>query len=604
MPRTLRSVSLTFSCVCILACGSLAAPRAPETASPASSASASSIAAAATTARSNDNAKVLLDLEARFDPESASADGVEGHDDEIVDLRPSLAERSLAAYRAAERSLRERLRVEENPAVRIDLEILIAVATRAIDRVDLGERFLVPFDDVASLVYRGVSSLLTDGTTDARRRAAIGRLRRYVGAEPGHAPLTDLATQRTREKLDRPGIVFPVKARIEKVLATTPIVLEGIAKLFARHAAVDSAPLVAQLRKQLGTYTKNVRDAIQPRARTDFRQPPELYELALRESGIDAPPRKIAAEARAAFTQIQQEMQRIAPQVARDKGLSVSDYRDVIRALKKDPLQGDALLALYRRRIADIEFIIRREHLVTLPSRSIQVRLATDAESARIPAPYFNPPRLLHNDGELGEFVLPTHLPGDPTKRLDDFSYDAASWWLTAHEGRPGHELQFSTMLESNISTARALFAFNSTNVEGWGLYAEDMMRPYMPLDGQLVCLQARLMRAAHAFLDIELNLGLATPDEARRVLRDDGIFSEAWTNQSIERYTFTWPGQAPSYFYGYTRLVELRDDTARAMGNRFDSKRFHDFVLAQGMVGPALLRKAVFEELVPMRAP
>jgi len=173
------------------------------------------------------------------------------------------------------------------------------------------------------------------------------------------------------------------------------------------------------------------------------------------------------------------------------------------------------------------------------------------------------------------------------------------SWWLTAHEGRPGHELQYSTMIEKKISVARAIFAFNSVNAEGWGLYSEGLMRPYLPLDGQLVCLQARLMRAAHAFLDIELNLGMTTPDEARRVLTEDAVFSQAWATQSVERYTSWWPAQAPSYFYGYTRLMELRADTQRAMGSRFELSAFHDFVLAQGLVSPALLRKAVFAEFV-----
>ena len=42
---------------------------------------------------------------------------------------------------------------------------------------------------------------------------------------------------------------------------------------------------------------------------------------------------------------------------------------------------------------------------------------------------------------------------------------------LTAHEARPGHEMQFAKIIEAGVSVARALFAFNSTNVEGWGLY-------------------------------------------------------------------------------------------------------------------------------------
>ena len=45
------------------------------------------------------------------------------------------------------------------------------------------------------------------------------------------------------------------------------------------------------------------------------------------------------------------------------------------------------------------------------------------------------------------------------------------------------------------MSNARAQFAFNSTNVEGWGLYAEWMMEPYEPADGKLMTLQLRLLR-------------------------------------------------------------------------------------------------------------
>jgi Bacterial protein of unknown function (DUF885) len=596
MSRTSRGIFFTCACiVAVLACGPSVPARPPQAEAPTATPPGVSV-------RSNENSRVLLDLEGRFEPEAASGDGVDGVDDQITDLGPSGAQRALQAHRSAERALRDRLLVEKDPAVRTDLDILIAAAGRSGDRIELEERLVLPFDDVAALVYRGVSVLLDEQVPAERRRAALVRLRRYVGAESGYTPITELAARRTRERLDRPGVLFPLRARVEKVLATSPILVDGLAKLFAKNAPLEHAALMAQLRTQLTAYEQHVRKTILPRARTDFRQPPELYQLALRESGIDAPPRELAAKAREAFALVQRSMQQLAPQVARERGLSLTDYRDVLRALKKDQLEGDALLAVYRRRIQDIDTIVHREHLATLPSRPVHVRLATDAESARIPAPFFSTPRLLDNTGELGEFVLPTYLAGDASKRLDDFSFEAASWWLTAHEGRPGHELQFSTMIEKKVSIARALFAFNSTNAEGWGLYAEEMIRPFMPIDGQLVCLQARLMRTAHAFLDIELNLGIINPDEARRVLREDGVFSEAWTNQSVERYTFTWPAQAPSYFYGYLRLTELRAETARAMGDRFRADAFHDFILAQGLVSPALLQKAVFAELVPQK--
>ncbi len=140
----------------------------------------------------------------------------------------------------------------------------------------------------------------------------------------------------------------------------------------------------------------------------------------------------------------------------------------------------------------------------------------------------------------------------------------------------------------------------NSVNVEGWGLYAEAILKPYMPLDGQLMSLQQRLMRATRAFLDPELQEGKITPEQAKRVLMEDVVLSETLANQEVERYTFRNPGQATSYFYGYMQLMRLRSDVEKALGPSFDQQKFHDFILSQGTLPPALLRKAVFEHFVP----
>jgi uncharacterized protein (DUF885 family) len=71
-------------------------------------------------------------------------------------------------------------------------------------------------------------------------------------------------------------------------------------------------------------------------------------------------------------------------------------------------------------------------------------------------------------------------------------------------------------------------------------------------------------------------------------------------TNQEVERYTFRSPGQATSYFYGFTRLIQLRANVEKALGPKFNQQRFHDFILAQGLLPPTLLRKAVFDNFVP----
>ena len=296
-------------------------------------------------------------------------------------------------------------------------------------------------------------------------------------------------------------------------------------------------------------------------------------------------------------------MQTVAASVAKARGLTVTDYRDVIRELKKEQLVGDAILPHYKARLAEIEAIIRREHLVTLPARPARIRLATAAETAASPAPNMRPPRMLGNTGEQGEFVLPLNVPTTDGKTLktDDFTFEAASWTLTAHEVRPGHEMQFAGMLDAGVSIARALFSFNSANVEGWGLYSELVMQPFLPPDGQLIALQHRLLRAARAYLDPELQAGTITPDQALAVLSKDVVLSDGMARQEVDRYTFRMPGQATSYFYGFTKLVEIRTDIERALGSRFNPQQFHDFVLSQGLLPPRLMRDAVVDHFAAM---
>jgi hypothetical protein len=555
--------------------------------------------------RSNQNAQVLLEVVARFNPESAGQFGVEGHDEQIIDLKPGIVERSNRATKEAASALKGRLASEKDAAVRQDLEILIRAAEINVRGDEISVKYDIPYFFPARTVFSGLRALLDDQVAPERRKSALVRLRRYTGLEEGYTPLSVLAEQRTRERLGKPGLVWPIKAEVEKNLANTAFFIEGIGKLFEKYKIDGYREAYAKLKEQAAAYDEFVRKDILPKARTDFRLPPEEYAYNLERVGVDIPPAALAAQAHAAFTEIQKEMQTIAGRVSKERGFKVTGYRDVIRELKKEQLIGEAILPHYQKRIQEIEAIIRRERLVTLPERQMRIRIASEAESAAGPAPNMRPPRLLGNTGEMGEFVLPLNIPAPAgsesrgMQKYDDFTFAAASWTLTSHEGRPGHEMQFASMVEKGVSTARGIFAFNSTNVEGWGLYSEAIMKPHMPLEGQLISLQHRLLRAARAFLDPELQAGKVTPEEALRVLKEDVVLSDAMANQEVERYTFRAPGQATSYFYGFTQLMELRADTERAMGTKFDQQKFHDFVLAQGLLSPRQLRKAVFEEFV-----
>jgi uncharacterized protein (DUF885 family) len=556
-------------------------------------------------ARSNADAQVLLDAQARFSPESASQLGLPGYDDKVADLKPDTDARQRAALVEVKDKLENMLAAEKDTNVRQDLQIMIHATDLQIEGIDLNDKYLLPYQDVGQLIFGGEFALLKDDVDAKRRPDALKRLECYVGKTPGCTPITQLAEALTTAKLSDTHLLGPYKGDVAQQLSNTQHYVQGIRQLYAKYKLDDAEGKAAldALDAQLKDYDAWVHSTIVPRQRDDFRLPEPLYAYNLKQVGIDIPPEELIKQAELEFVELRSTMQMIAPIVAKDEGIQATDYRDVLKALKTQQLGKDDVVPWYHEVIGKIQDIIRREHIITLPQREMQMRLASEAETASTPAPHMDPPPLINNHGERGTFVLTMGNPSakpNSADAYDDFTFKAAAWTLTAHEGRPGHELQFSAMVERGVSLARSIFAFNSVNVEGWALYSESEMLPYEPPAGQFAALQARLMRAARAFLDPMLNLGLISKQRAHDVLRYDVGLSEAMTREELDRYTFNSPGQATAYFYGYMRLQQLRLQTELALGKNFNRQAFNDFIVNQGLLPPDQLAEAVRTQFIP----
>ena len=102
----------------------------------------------------------------------------------------------------------------------------------------------------------------------------------------------------------------------------------------------------------------------------------------------------------------------------------------------------------------------------------------------------------------------------------------------------------------------------------------------------------------------------------ASRLVVDTGMHALGWTRQQaidfmtehtalgennianeVDRYV-TYAGQALAYKIGQLELLRLRAEARERQGNRFDIKRFHDVVLAQGALPLPVLRQVVEREL------
>jgi hypothetical protein len=552
--------------------------------------------------RSNEHAQLVLSSLAQFNPEAAASFGVDGIDEEIIDLKAELYERELAASERILAELEKRLAKETDARVVQDLGILIKVVRDDIRTAKLTREHMLQYINLSETVFQGVRGLIDPQIPRERYPAAVVRIRRYAGLEDGYEPLAELARERSAERFAVDGLVGPYRGQVEQDLERAETFIDGIGELLATTDLKGWQEPYETLAGQLREYNQWLREEMLPRARGNFRLPPVMYEDALRNWGVEASPEELIRQGTQGYMDIRNEMVALAPLVAREKGYASTDYRDVIRKLKADgPIDGDKVLDHYHDVLNEIENIIVRERLVTLPDRDAGIRIATAAETAAQPAAHLDIPRLIGNTGEYPDFVIPRlEQNQDGSWQQSDDTYEAGAWTLTAHEARPGHEMQFSSMIEGGVSITRALFAFNSVNVEGWGLYAEAIAKPFLPLDGQLISLQYRLMRAARMFLDPMLNLGLITPEEAKRLITQDIVIGESWAQNEIERYTYRIPGQATAYYFGYGKLQALRTQTELALRDDFDQQAFHDFILAQGMLPPDLLKQAVMEEFVP----
>jgi hypothetical protein len=553
--------------------------------------------------RSDRNSAIVFEALGAFQPEYMSYLGVERFDAQAMDLAPQVVERFDAAARGLLARLAQLKAAEADAQVLLDLDLLIDAVGRMQRTRNLEHRLLVPYFDLPKDIFEGLQNLVDARNPQSRRASAAARLRAYAGMAPGTRPLAELARERAAERFAVPGLAWPYAGEVRQHLANCERYIRGVEQLFQSSRLEGWQPAHARLADQVRAYCAWVGQEILPRARSEHVLPPELYADRLKNVGVDIAPERAIALGMAAFADLRDEMARLAARIAAERKLASADYRLVLRALKREQLGPDRILQVYRDRLARIEQIIVRERIVSLPQRTALIRLASEAESAASPAPYMNAPRLIGNQGERGEFVLPLSNPNAQSRDpADDFTAAAAAWTLTAHEARPGHELQYAAMVERGVSIARAAFAFNSTNAEGWALYAEALVIPHFPDDGQLFGLQLRLLRAARAFLDPMVNLGRMSPAEAKAFLMREITLSEPMAQQEADRYAFKWPGQAVSYLYGYTRLQQLRVKAELAAGPAFEQRAFHDLVLAQGVLPPDLLERAVMAALVPPR--
>jgi uncharacterized protein (DUF885 family) len=211
-------------------------------------------------------------------------------------------------------------------------------------------------------------------------------------------------------------------------------------------------------------------------------------------------------------------------------------------------------------------------------------------------------PRLTYGVCVVPEFKAPSettayYQPGAPSAGrpgcyfVNTYNLPARPKWemeaLSLHESVPGHHLQISLAQElESVPEFRKQVGY-SAFVEGWALYGESLgeelglyTEPYSKF-GQL---SYEMWRAVRLVVDT----GMHSMGWTRQQAIDFFLENTGKTDQDItvevDRY-IVWPGQALAYKLGQLKIRELRSETEKQLGAKFDVRKFHDAVLENGAV-------------------
>ena len=158
---------------------------------------------------------------------------------------------------------------------------------------------------------------------------------------------------------------------------------------------------------------------------------------------------------------------------------------------------------------------------------------------------------------------------------------------LTLHECAPGHSFQAALALEREAAPKFRRQTYFSGFGEGWGLYTEflgEEMGIYRTPYERFGRLSYEMWRAARLVIDTGIHSKGWSRDRALAYLADHTALSKREVETEVDRY-ISWPGQALAYKLGEMSIRKARAKAEKALGPKFDIRKFHDVVLALGSV-------------------
>jgi uncharacterized protein (DUF885 family) len=432
-----------------------------------------------------------------------------------------------------------------------------------------------PEDAEAYLLRLAAYAGQIDGETE--------RLRRAIGQKV-IAPDFLLDKTLSQHRLARSGMVeqWPLVASLAKRTEKMP------GDFAARAKEIGAGKIAPAMDRQMTVLEMHRRQATSDAGVWKLPRGDEYYAWTLRAGTTTRmTPDEIHARGQTELRELQSEMDAILKRQGYTKG-TVGERMTAIGKEERFRFEeSDAgrakLMAWLKSRVEDMRTRLPRAFATLVPGNFEIKRMAPEIEPGA-PGAYGGAGTI---DGKVpGKFWINMHSMSVFT------TYNTPT--LTYHESIPGHVWQGEYTFKLPLS--RSLLAFNAYS-EGWALYAEQLANELGVYDddpfGRLGYLQSIAFRACRLVVDTGLH--------AKRWTRQQAIEWFASTNGSsveevtgeVDRYC-AWPGQACGYKVGHSEINRLRAGARKALGARFDLRRFNDTVVKGGGVPMITLARTI----------
>ncbi len=543
----------------------------------------------------------------RARPHLATYMGVHAHDGELPDLSPEAVRGRVAELVQERRALEGIDRRRLTPDQRTDAEILAdGIGLELLELTKIREWTWNPrlvddftYYDPREVVAARLSDLIHGDFAPeaARRRSVTAELRalpRYLAQREAAFEAVSRVHLEQAVKDNRGRIEF-FEREVKEFTSRDP------AAERARQAAVEA----------LRAHQRFLETELPARAQRDWRLGPALYRekfpLALQTRL--RPDEDVVPRARQAFQEARRELyatalelsrelwpDEAAPPAALDPAGQAKEIARVKERLSREHPAAAGLVDAHARQIEGLRAFIEARRLLALPpADTLEVAPEPEFKRGGAGAEYLSPGMLDRAVRWRGTYYVEPVDPSWPAEKRESYlraenRYEVAL--TAAHEAYPGHHTQ-AWYARRELDPLRATL-WSGTFAEGWAVYgttllvregfggAENARYRFFDLQGAMIV-------AANALLDVELQGGSMTDDEALQFMIQEGFQEPAQAEKKLLRAKLD-STQLSQYFLGSTELAEL-ERAVRARGP-FSQRAFDEAVVGHGTIAVKHLRR------------